>query len=65
VTPLLRGNALQTLKRFVKEKGDRDWLEFKKRLINQYRSIDVERKLRRELQNLKQLDKIEEYINKF
>jgi hypothetical protein len=60
ITPALRGNALQTLKRFVREKGDKDWPSLKKRLQEQFRSADIERKLRRDLQNLKQRDKIEE-----
>jgi len=63
VTPLLQGNALQLLKKEMK-KGT-NWKEFRLVLESIYKSTLKERKIRKELRELKQTGKFETFLQKF
>jgi hypothetical protein len=65
VLPLLRGQALQILKRMRLFESNVDWPKFRNELINTYITDTKERKLRKELKDLKQKSNFNEYLAKF
>jgi len=65
VTPLLRGQALQMLKRGILKNQQYDWNEFKEELVETFRTDTRERKIRKQLRELKHKNNFDEFITKF
>jgi len=65
VLPLLRGQALQILKRMKLFDAEVDWQKFKNELINSYITDTKERKLRKDLKDLRQKASFNDYLAKF
>jgi len=65
VTPLLRDDALELVKKQRRERKELDWVGFKKELIERYKPLDLQRKLRADLWRLKQVAGVEEFVHKF
>ena len=65
VMPLLRGQALQMLKRGLAKNPDLLWFEFKEELIATFLTDTRERRLRKELKELKHKNSFDEFLTKF
>ena len=67
IAPLLRDSALQLLKKFQKDDGTNmdNWKSFRELLIKTYLKENSQRKLRRQLRELRQRGNIDEYVHKF
>ena len=65
VMPLLRGHALQMAKRSSSREPNLLWIDFKSELIDTFHTDTRERKLRRELKDLKHKNNFEEFLLKF
>ena len=70
IRPLLRGDALQVLRRYEKDKANLskpiEWEGFREQLTNFFKPGDYERKLRLELEQVKHIPgRFEEFVNKF
>ena len=61
----LKENAMYAFQSFEKTKPDMTWNDFCEFLINKYRPVDHEMKVRRQIKSLKQTKSISEYVTEF
>ena len=65
ILPLVRGQALQILKRMLLKEGEVNWLDYKQELKETYQTDTKARKLRKEFRQLKQGNDFDSFLSKF
>ena len=66
IAPFLRGEALKSLKRFMRKEGtEATWDDFRDQLIKEYEPHDIQNRLKLQLMRLKQTESFDKYVAKF